>query len=302
MNRIQTYTRGFLYLFLALPSISLLQAQRNTDSLRTVFQEIISSLDAHTGIALKHLGSGDTLSVNGQAHYPMQSVYKFPLGMAILNQADAGRLSLSEQVTLSTDDLRPGTWSPMRDTFPQGARLSIAEILEFTVSQSDNNGCNYLFRLLGGPAYVNDYVHSLGVKDIAIATTEAEMQKKWDVQFRNWCTPVAMTRLFELFYKGNLLSPQSRDLLWRLLTQTPTGPHRLKGLLPPGTIVGHKTGTSGTNRNGITAAVNDSGIIILPDGQALVISVFVSNSPAPTQACEDIIARLGKAAFDYYTQ
>ena len=76
-----------------------------------------------------------------------------------------------------------------------------------------------------------------------------------------------------------------------------TGPRRLKGLLPTGTVVAHKTGTSGTE-NGETAATNDIGIITLPNGRHIAIAVFVSDSPADEGTREGVIARIAKAAWD----
>jgi beta-lactamase class A/beta-lactamase class A VEB len=62
------------------------------------------------------------------------------------------------------------------------------------------------------------------------------------------------------------------------MKETETGKNRLKGQLPRGTIVAHKTGTSGTNKTtGITAAVNDIGIVFLPNGGHFFISVFANN-------------------------
>ena len=56
------------------------------------------------------------------------------------------------------------------------------------------------------------------------------------------------------------LSRESQALLLKLMTEAITGTKRLKGELPAGTVVAHKTGTGGT-RNGITSATNDIGII-----------------------------------------
>lgn len=77
-----------------------------------------------------------------------------------------------------------------------------------------------------------------------------------------------------------------------------TGPNQIKGLLPAGTIVAHKTGRSGNN-NGITAATNDAGIITLPNGKHLAIAVFITNSSVDLPARESVIARIAKAAYDY---
>ena len=84
------------------------------------------------------------------------------------------------------------------------------------------------------------------------------------------------------------------------MKETETGKDRIKGLLPKGTIVAHKTGWSGTNKEGITAAVNDIGIVFLPQGQPIIISVFVANSREDAIANEKIIADIAKAAWDYF--
>jgi len=80
----------------------------------------------------------------------------------------------------------------------------------------------------------------------------------------------------------------------------PTGAHRLKGFLPEGTVVAHKTGTSGTS-NGLTRATNDVGIVTLPDGRHMAIAVFVSDSKANEAVREGVIAKIARAAWDYWS-
>ena len=84
------------------------------------------------------------------------------------------------------------------------------------------------------------------------------------------------------------------------MTETSTGQKRIKGLLPAGTNVAHKTGTSGTNDKNVTSAINDAGIVTLPNGKKFAVVVFVSNSIDNTEISEKIIAKITKAAWDYY--
>lgn len=72
---------------------------------------------------------------------------------------------------------------------------------------------------------------------------------------------------------------------------------RIKGLLPSGTSVAHKTGTNAT-RNGKTAATNDIGIVTPPGGRHLAIAVFVKDSSAAVAAREGAIAQAASAASD----
>ena len=85
------------------------------------------------------------------------------------------------------------------------------------------------------------------------------------------------------------------------MRETETGKKRLKGQLPENTIVAHKTGSSGVNKEGLTAAVNDIGIVFLPNGQHYFISVFVTNSKENSDVNEKIIADISKATWDHFT-
>ena len=277
-------------------------AQAQTDSLRVKIEQISIDTRGIVGVGIEVIETGDTLTVNGNLHFPMQSVYKFPLALVVLHQVDEGRLSLRQNIHVSKSDLLPNTWSPLRDKYPEGnIDLSLEEILTVTVAQSDNNGCDILFRLVGGPKNVDKYIHGLGVSGIAIASMEEEMHRDWNVQYTNWSTPSAHLQLLKLFHSQSILSRQGTDFLRQIMVKTTTGPQRIKGLLPPDAIVVHKTGSSGANDQGITAATNDVGIVTLPDGRHLAIVVFVSDALAQEPILENVIAKIAKAAWDAFT-
>ncbi|MEM9981639.1 MAG: serine hydrolase, partial [Bacteroidota bacterium] len=121
------------------------------------------------------------------------------------------------------------------------------------------------------------------------------------VQYQNWATPVAMSKLFQLFHQGKYLSKGSQALLVEYMSvAAPWFDRRIKGQLPPETKVMHKTGTSRTVE-GLTGATNDAGIITLPDGRHLALSVFISDSYDDQKKREETIAKVSKAAFDYWT-
>jgi len=298
------------YLFVALFLNSCSFAQKTTDPktaktsiyLRKQLLDIIRPYNATVGISVVGLEDQDTLTINNTHHFPMLSVYKFPLAVAVLHQVDLGKLKLDQLLHITKEELKPDTWSPIQRAYPAGnIDLSIAKLLRYTVAESDNNGCDILFNLLNGTKKVNTYIHKTGVKDIAITATEAAMSQTWDVQFTNWCTPSAMTQLLERLYTKKDLSETSTAFLLRIMTETSTGPNRIKGMLPTGVAVAHKTGTSGTNEQGVIAAVNDVGIVSLPNGKHLAIALFVSNSTESYETNEYIIAKITRAIYNYYS-
>ena len=303
MNARHTYHSLPLAALLALLFCTIPQFARGQQAaLRQQIERVIRPFPGDVGVAVRHLEKGDTLSVNGNKRYPMQSVYKFPVALAVLHQVDKGKLSLQQKIHLTRRDLLPNTWSPLREKYPDAdVDLTLDEILRYTVAQSDNNGCDVLFRLLGGTRPVDQYVHGLGVRGIAIAATEEEMHRAWDVQYTNWCEPVAMLALLEGFYQGKYLSKASSDYLRKVMVETTTAPNRIKGLLPQGTVVAHKTGTSATNPAGVNAATNDVGIVTLPNGEHFAIVVFVSNATADAKTREAVIARITRAVWDDFT-
>jgi beta-lactamase class A/beta-lactamase class A VEB len=277
-------------------------AAQTIDSLKQKIREIVSTKNATVGVAIVGNNGKDTLTLNGDRRFPMQSVFKFHIALALLSEIDKGKFTLNQKIEIEPKYLFPTFWSPIKDKYPQGTALTIAEIIDYTVAQSDNVGCDALLRLLGSPKVVETYFKKHKFKNIAIKINEQVMQSNWDLQFQNWTTPKAANQVLAAFYENDkkLLSAPSHDFIWNIMKQTSTGKDRLKGQLPTGTTVAHKTGWSGTGKDGITAAVNDIGIVFLPNGQYFVISVFVTNSKEDIKTNEKIIADIAKAAYHYF--
>lgn len=266
--------------------------------LRNKIQKIIQGKDATVGVALIVDGK-DTLTINNNFRYPTQSVYKFHLALAVLDYLNKNNLTLDHQLYVKKGDLLPNTHSPLRDDYPQGEMyLSVADLIKYTVSKSDNNGCDILFRLVGGTAVVDRYIRGLGLSEFAIAATEEEMHGPWEVQYTNWSTPYTAAQALEIFRIQDILPQPFHDFLWDTLAGTITGGNKIKALLPEGTFVAHKTGSSFRNAEGLKAAENDIAIIQLPDGRYYSLVVFVADSMESNDVNCGIIAQISKAVYD----
>lgn len=252
------------------------------------------------GAAIVVIETGDSASLNANRNFAMQSVYKLPISMAILQQVDAEKLGLDEMIGVTKEDMvRPGQRSPIRDENPNGTTMSIRELIRLALSESDGTASDVLMRVAGGAPQIQAYLAATGISDMAVKNTEKEFGRDWQVQYQNFATPNAAVALLRNLHEGNGISPANRELLMQFMTASLTGPNRLKGLLPKGTPVAHKTGTSGS-RNGIQAATNDIGIVTLPDGSHMLIAVFVGDSKADEKTREAVIARIAKAAWDKF--
>ena len=262
---------------------------------------IAGNQPADIGVAIESTDPGQKAAFNADKPFPMQSVVKFPLALAVLDAVDRGKLHLDDTVLLTDDDLQPDTHSPLHEKYAGGpARVTVEEILTETVSRSDNNGGDILFRLLGGPETVDRYMKELGISGFEIHATETQMRRSWDAQFSNTATPTAANRLLRLFEEKKLLKPASHKLLWTLMRDSMTGPGRLREPLPAGTALIHKTGTGDTSPTKGTT-VNDIGIVILPNGRPVFISVFITHARDSIMETEKTIASLSQEAWEYYS-
>lgn len=279
-------------LCLSLPSFG----QKN---LLLEINEHAQKISGNVGVYALLLETGDTVGYHAEERYPMQSVYKLPIAMAVLSQVDQGKLSLDQVIQVQATDYIPEQgYSPIRDKYPEGVALSLRELLRYAIL-SDGSASDVLLKTIGGTEVAHEYVQNLGVSAMAIALTEKIQVANDTMQYQNWSTPKAMTQLLKIFYTDNVLSGPSRELLLHDMINSKTGLHRLKGLLPEGTIVAHKTGTAGTY-NGLTRATNDAGVITLPNGQHMAVSVFISDSYASPEERDLVIASITKSIFDHW--
>jgi beta-lactamase class A len=271
-------------------------ATNSAAGLQMRFESIAKDAKGRVGAAVELIETGEAVSLNGSEKFPMQSVYKLPIALAVLQRVDEGSFDLEQRVEVTTNDLVPKpVQSPLRDAHPFGVELSISNLLRQMIVESDGTASDVLLRLLKGPPTVNRYLQASGLTNVVVATTEKEMGQDEHAQYRNAATPEGMVAVLRALHEGRGLSAASRKLLLGFMTETTYGRLRIKGRLPAGTVVAHKTGSSRTV-NGLARATNDAGIVTLPDGRHLAIAVFVSDSRADEATREAVIARIARAA------
>jgi beta-lactamase class A len=240
----------------------------------------------------------------------MQSTFKFPLALTVLHLADTGkllptqrpgeatRITLDRTVHFLPEDRIPHAYSPLTDRYPEAnVDVPLRELIELVVGASDNAASETLLRIVGGPAVVQKYVRSLGIKEFQLQDGEQGLHRDRSAQYRNWMAPAAAVQLLERLVNNSPLSSAANDFLLQTLTASTTGPNRLRAGLPTGTVLAHKTGTSGEH-NGKAEATNDIGLITLPDGRHMAVAVFVTDARANEATRDRVIAGIGRAVYD----
>lgn len=280
------------------------------------------------GVTAIHLESGRRVWLRPDERFPMASTYKVPLAVQLLYRVDRGEIGLEDRLELEAADLHPGSGLLTELFKAPGAALSIRNLLELTLRESDNSATDKLMAKAGGAAAVTARMRALGLEGIdvnrptvdliadwvgleerpASATPEAwekaldavpadrkaAAAARFDADPRDTSTPRAMAALLERIYKKDALSRASSELLLDIMLRCRTGALRLKGYLPGDTPLAHKTGTIG-------GTTNDVGILTLPDGAGhVVVVVFVKGSDKEMSEREKVIAQIGRSVYDFF--
>jgi beta-lactamase class A len=266
--------------------------------LRQQLRNIAAEAKGKVAVACSLPGTPLDCDVDSRAHPPMQSVFKLPLALTILHQVEQGQFVLDQPIRFRKSDLiLPKPYSPLQDKYPAAdVDVSLRDLLQMTVSLSDNTAADVLLRLAGGPKVVEGYITSLGINGFQMRDGEGALHHDHSLQYRNWFEPMGAVQLLLAIRGLAPLNAEHTTLLlnWMYSSRIRT---RLGGDLPKATPVAHKAGTSDVE-NGIAAATNDIGLITLPDGRQLAIAVFVTDSTADEVARDKIIARIGRAVYD----
>jgi len=280
------------------------------------------------GVGILDLKSGQDWYLAGDERFPMQSVFKAPLGVAVLRQVDRKKLGLDQTVTITRRDVAMG-WSPIaKDMAGDRKSVAVRELVRGAVSLSDNTAADVLMRLIGGPAAVTAALMESDIAGLRVDRYERELQPElaglppyapgvtidpaeWknavaavpeerkaaalqtylSTDERDTATPKAAVAFLAKLDRGALLSADMTAVMIRAMAESPTGAQRLKAGLPAGARLAHKTGT-GPDVLGLNAATNDIGIVTLPGGATFAIAVFLAGSALPEAQREAVHARV----------
>ncbi len=301
------------------------------DSVQQKLARIAKRVHGHLGIAAIHLESGARVSLNGDRGFPMASVSKVPMALEYLRRVDAGQIDPTETIVVRRTDYRPGNSPIARWSGGRAVKLTVDSLFSLMLGVSDNSATDVILNMSGGPEAATRRVRELGVEGVTVDRSEArtfadlvgipetvpesdlyrvnyfrmrdalpaqhreDARERYGHDPRDTATPDGMAELLALIHEGQGLSEASHDRLLEIMTSTRSGRRRLKGLLPPDAEVAHKTGT-------MAAAINDVGIITLPDGAGhLVLAAFVNTLRSTKWRRERTIAQVARVLYDYFS-
>ncbi|MBB3035136.1 serine hydrolase [Alteriqipengyuania lutimaris] len=300
-----------------------------------------SDFAGKVGIAVHDPARGRMMHFNGTDLYPQQSVSKLWVALTALDQADRGRLDLSETGTVRREDVAV-FYSPIRGGVVANGSFSTSwrDFMKRAITASDNTANDMVLRRVGGPDAVRATLARKGFSDIRFGPGERPMQSaiaglEWNQAYAfddlffevrksvphdirqaafddyvddpvDGATPVAIAAALGELHEGALLSEAGTQQFLEWLGQVKSGPNRLKGGLPAGWSIGHKTGTGQVldivppGAPADQAGYNDVGILTAPDGSVYTVAVLVGRTQVPIPARMEMMHAVVRAVAGYH--
>lgn len=300
--------------------------EHNFKDVSQKIEKLSQGLVGRIGVAAQEIGSKEMITVNGDETFVMASTYKVAIATTLLNRVDKGEVQLTDLIDITQEMMVAGDNAIALNFVHPGIELSVANLIEPMITESDNTATDACLKLAGGPDAVTKMMRSIGITELRVdrytseilrdfyglpdkayasvlaealandptlAAKQPDRNLDFEMDPRDYSTPKAMLELLLAIDSGEVLSEKSREFLLATMSRTRTGAGRLKGLLPKGTPVAHKTGTIG-------GVANDVGFITLPDGRRFAIAVFTKSSTTPEASRDRAIAEVSRSLYDFY--
>lgn len=282
-------------------SLFILKSDRSSQiELLSVLDNYVRSRNADIGVCVI-IDSQDTIRVNNNVNYPMNSVMKLYQAVAVADYMHKHQIPLDTKLSIKATELHPDTYSPLRDSlgmmdFP----ISVATIIKYSLQFSDNNACDMLFNHLLSIDRVEARIQELGIGEFFLSVDENAMHQNPERSIENKTCPDAAAALINQLYTDKNNSHEHRQFVINMLDSCLTGQNRLtKPLSGTNATIGHKTGTGFNDAFGKPQGINDVGFVRMPNKHYYAIAVFVKSSDYDMVDTEQIIADISEIVYEY---
>ena len=276
-----------------------------TNVLTDSISQIVSACPGEIGVAVI-VNNRDTVKVNNKSVYPMMSVFKVHQALALCNDFDNKGISLDTLVNINRDKLDPKTWSPMlKDYSGPVISLTVRDLLRYTLTQSDNNASNLMFKDMVNVAQTDSFIATLIPRSsFQIAYTEEEMSADHNKAYSNYTSPLGAAMLMNRLFTEGLIDDEKQSFIKNTLKECKTGVDRIAAPLldKEGVVIAHKTGSGDVNENGVLAAHNDVAYICLPNNISYTLAVFVKDFKGNESQASQYVAHISAVVYSLLMQ
>lgn len=238
------------------------------------------TLQAH--VFYVHPQRREFYDLNGDTPVPAASVIKLPILYTMMQHIEQGQLSESTPVRYEEFERASGS-GDLQFKDP-GVSMRALDVATRMIQSSDNTCTNMLIYQLGGAKTLNQRFLEMGLTHTHVSNWLPDLEGSNAISMRDMATV-----LYNLTRQDSDLSPSTRFEALQILEGTHNR-RLIPALLPPNTVVAHKTGDIG-------ASLGNSAIVYLPNGQYYILAIQVQR-PRNNYAAKTLIQEVSKVVYD----
>lgn len=237
-------------------------------------------LDARVGVSAVDTGTGAVVEHRVQERFGFASTIKvFAVAELLRRVPPAER---EEHVTWTDADVAAAGYAPVTSAHPGG--LTLAQLAEAAVRESDNLATNLVLERIGGPAGLTEALAALGDGSTRLVDVEPALNDVVPGEEANTTTPAAFTADLLAVLEPGYLTEADRDLLLTWMSGNATGDALVRAGAPEGWEVQDKSGGAGPMRN-------DVAVVTPPDGAPIVLTILTTRNDPEAPWADELVAR-----------
>ncbi|MFN0074103.1 MAG: serine hydrolase [Chloroflexota bacterium] len=245
-------------------------------ALAEAIQREIGGSSGRFGIAIKDLGSGQTLVMNDKMSFSAASLFKLPVMYEVFRQRQIGNINFDAELVVTDAvaqyDLGTLAW-------PVGTRVTVGTALERMITASDNVSAVMLLSLVGANQ-INQEMAALGLESTSIGGSRLTTSAR------------DMMTLMEMITTGKAIDEKTSAEMLHLMRRQLVR-NRIPALLPPETPVGNKTGNW-------EEFAHDVGMVFSPRS-TFAIAVLTQGA-GEADSAHATIARIARMTYDQFNR
>ena len=250
-------------------------------SAETLLATLESTSGGRLGVFALDTANGMQIHYRADERFPFCSTFKVILSGAVLARSTEVAGLMQQRIKYTQSDLVH--YSPITAEHVADG-MTVAELCRAALQHSDNTSANLLIKMLGGPASVTSFAHSIGNREFHLDRWETELNTAVPGDQRDTSTPAAMARSLQSLVLGNSLPVPQREQLQDWLRGNAMGANRIGAGIPANWTMGDKTGT------GDYGTANDLAVLWPPGREPIVLAIYHTQRAADAKPREDVIA------------
>ena len=263
------------------------------EQLEARLTEMADSLDGFVGIYVKDLTTGEEIAIRADSLFPTASMIKVPIMLTLFDRMNRGELSYQQEL-IYKDSLFYSD-EDMVGEFKDSASVLLSEMVELSITNSDNTASLWLQELAGTGVAINEWLSGHGFENTRMNSRTPGRRGNWEQYGWGQTTPREMARLLEMIRNGEAVSAAASEEMYRVLTRIYWNDEALSQI-PPTVQVASKQGA-------VSASKSEVVLVNAPSGDYLFC--VITNNQADVRwernnAGAELIRRISKLLWDTF--